>query len=308
MTSQNAIKVQHVSKNIGGNDLIKDLSFSIQRGEICGLLGPNGAGKTLTIRMMVGLISITEGDIFIEGHSVRTQRTNALRHIGAIVENPDLYSYMTGIQNLKHFARMYKQPITKERMMEVAELVELTDAIHNKVKTYSLGMRQRLGIAQALLHKPSVLILDEPTNGLDPAGIHQLRNYLYQLAKKENIAVIISSHLLSEIELMCDRVVIIQNGVFVGEHNIKAAKEANTQVEMEVEFEITEPVRAATLLTNIPIIRTTERTITVSTTKQHIPELVATLVQNGIGVFQVQIKTKSLEETFLSITGGTHPS
>lgn len=306
MTNQNAIEVQHVSKNIGGDELIKALSFSIQRGEICGLLGPNGAGKTLTIRMMVGLISITEGDIFIEGHSIRTQRTNALRHIGAIVENPDLYGYMTGMQNLKHFARMYEQPITKERMMEVAELVELTDAMHRKVKTYSLGMRQRLGIAQALLHKPSILILDEPTNGLDPAGIHQLRNYLYMLAKEENIAVIISSHLLSEIELMCDRVVIIQNGVFVGEHSIKEKKETDTQV--EVEFEITEPAKAATLLASIPIVKTTDSTITVTAAKQHIPKIVATLVQNEIGVFQVRIKTRSLEETFLSITGGTHSS
>jgi ABC-2 type transport system ATP-binding protein len=182
MSKQPVVELHHVSKTIDGEELITDLSFSIHRGEIYGLLGPNGSGKTLTIRMMVGLISMTSGDISIHGYSIRTDRIEALQHVGAIVENPDLYGYMTGMQNLKHFARMYDKPISKERIMEVIDLVELSDAIHRKVKTYSLGMRQRLGIAQALLHRPSVLILDEPTNGLDPAGIHQLRNYLYTLA------------------------------------------------------------------------------------------------------------------------------
>ncbi len=173
-----------------------------------GLLGPNGAGKTTMIRMMVGLIPPTAGEVYIGGHSLQSHRNQALRQVGVIVENPEMYKYMSGYKNLLHFARMIPG-ITKQRIHEVTELVGLTDRIHDKVKTYSLGMRQRLGVAQALLHRPSVLILDEPTNGLDPAGIRDLRDYLKRLAREHGTAVIVSSHMLSEMELMCDRVAII---------------------------------------------------------------------------------------------------
>jgi ABC-2 type transport system ATP-binding protein len=303
MSDQNAIELREVSKTINGEDVIQNLSFSVRRGEIYGLLGPNGAGKTLTIRMMVGLISITKGDIFVEGHSIKTARTKALQHIGAIVESPDLYGYMTGMQNLKHFARMYGGSVSLERITELVNLVELSDAIHRKVKTYSLGMHQRLGIAQALLHRPSVLILDEPTNGLDPNGIHQLRNYLRTLAKHENIAIIISSHLLAEIELLCDRVAIIQNGTLIDERSISNTEQENAMV--QVEFEVTEPDRAVSILEDFTIVRKTERTILIKATKQQIPDIVVLLVQNNIKIFQVNIRTKSLEDTFLSLTGGT---
>ncbi|WP_047151271.1 ABC transporter ATP-binding protein [Aneurinibacillus tyrosinisolvens] len=303
MTDKNVVELHNVSKTVDGEPIIRDLSFSIRRGEILGLLGPNGAGKTFTIRMMVGLITMTDGDIFIEGHSIRTDRTKALQHVGAIVENPDLYGYMTGMQNLKHFARMYDTSISRERIMEIVRLVELSDAIHRKVKTYSLGMRQRLGIAQALLHQPGVLILDEPTNGLDPVGIHQLRGYLYKLVKEEGIAIIVSSHLLAEVELMCDRVVIIQNGMFVGEHNIKERKDSVTAV--EVAFEVTEPDKAVLLLASFGTVQAVETTIMLKLPKQQVPAIVALLVESGIGIYQVNIRTESLEETFLTLTGGT---
>jgi ABC-2 type transport system ATP-binding protein len=177
------VSLQHVYKTIGKKEIIRDLSFEIFPGEVYGFLGPNGSGKTTTIRMMTGLISITSGSITIGGYNVATEREKALAHIGAIVENPELYTYMTGMQNLKHFANMARKEVTKERIEQVIRLVELEHAIHKKVKTYSLGMKQRLGIAQALLHEPDVLILDEPTNGLDPAGIRKLRDYLQYLAK-----------------------------------------------------------------------------------------------------------------------------
>ncbi|WP_420170301.1 ABC transporter ATP-binding protein, partial [Paenibacillus larvae] len=144
------------------------MSFSVHRGEVYGFLGPNGSGKTTTIRMMVGLISLTKGKIYIGGHSFRTDRSKALEHVGAFVVNPELYGYMSGWKNFLHFARMAARPVREERIREIIELVDLKDAIHNKVKKYSLGMCQRLGIAQALMHDPSILILDEPTNGLDP--------------------------------------------------------------------------------------------------------------------------------------------
>ena len=167
------VEIQNVSKVIKGKTIIDSLSFEVNRGEVFGFLGPNGAGKTTTIRMIVGLIGMTSGDIKISGYSVKNDFEKAVRHVGAIVENPEMYKFLSGYENLVHFARMSKG-IKKEKIDEAVQLVGLTDRIHDKVKTYSLGMRQRLGLAQSLLHDPKVLILDEPTNGLDPAGIREI--------------------------------------------------------------------------------------------------------------------------------------
>lgn len=202
-------QLQNVTKVIKGKKIIDSLSFEVNEGEVFGFLGPNGAGKTTTIRMIVGLMKITEGDVLISGKSIQKDFAEAINEVGAIVENPELYKFLSGYQNLKHFARMHKG-ITEERIKEVVELVGLTSRINDKVKTYSLGMRQRLGIAQCLLHKPKLLILDEPTNGLDPAGIREIRAYIRKLAAEEGMAVIVSSHLLSEMEMMCDRIAILR--------------------------------------------------------------------------------------------------
>lgn len=170
MNQTPVVQFQHATKRIGKRNIVNDLSFDIQAGEVFGFLGPNGAGKTTTIRMMVGLTKISQGDILIKGQSITKDFNKAIRNIGAIIENPDLYKYLTGYQNLKHYGRMVSG-VTKARINEIIEIVGLKDRIYDKVKTYSLGMRQRLGIAQAILNSPSLLILDEPTNGLDPAGI-----------------------------------------------------------------------------------------------------------------------------------------
>lgn len=305
MTDQPMVHVSRLSKTIDGEEIIRDLSFSIRRGEICGLLGPNGAGKTLTIRMIVGLTPPTSGDILIGGASITTERAKALEQIGVIVETPDMYGYMTGMQNLKHFARMYTPAISMGRIQEVVRLVELTDAIDRKVKTYSLGMRQRLGIAQALLHRPGVLILDEPTNGLDPSGIHQLRTYLHTLARTDNIAIIVSSHLLSEVELMCDRAIIIQNGTLIAEHAIKSSGPVRTEETVSVMLEVAEPERALDILSSLHPVLQADRTLALTVDKVRIPGLVEQLVQHRIGVYQVMIRSASLEEMFLSVTGGT---
>jgi len=209
-----AVEIQNVSKVIKGKTIIDSLSFEVKNGEVFGFLGPNGAGKTTTIRMIVGLMEMTSGDIKISGYSVKKNFEKAVGQVGAIVENPEMYKFLSGYQNLLHYARMSKG-ITKEKIAETVKLVGLTDRIHDKVKTYSLGMRQRLGIAQALLHNPKVLILDEPTNGLDPAGIREIRDYVRMLAQEKDMAVIVSSHLLSEMEMMCDRIGIIQKGKLV---------------------------------------------------------------------------------------------
>ncbi|SDE90897.1 ABC-2 type transport system ATP-binding protein [Fontibacillus panacisegetis] len=211
MLQEPVLQLRDVSKTIDNRKIIDQMNLDIFPGEVFGLLGPNGAGKTSTIRLIVGLTSLQQGDIVIHGHSIRTDFSRAISQVGAIIEQPDLYTYLTGYQNLLHFARMHEN-IAHDRIMEMADIVGLTNRIHDTVRSYSLGMRQRLGLAQALLHSPSLLILDEPTNGLDPAGIRETRDYLRKLAHADNTAVLISSHLLSEIELMCDRVGIVQQG------------------------------------------------------------------------------------------------
>ena len=206
-----ALVIRHLNKTIGKRHILKDINLECYPGEVFGFLGPNGAGKTTTIRLVCGLIAEDSGEIEICGENLRKNFEKAMANVGAIVENPEHYKHMTGWQNLKLYQNM-RPGITEERMKEVVQLVGLENRIHEQVRRYSLGMRQRLGVAQALLHKPKLLILDEPTNGLDPAGIRQLRDILKEVAHTEGAAVLVSSHLMSEMELMCDRVGLIVNG------------------------------------------------------------------------------------------------
>ena len=176
-------------------------------------------GKTTTIKLILGLQGITSGKVTINGFDIEKQFTKAISRVGAIIENPDLYMYLTGYENLKLVANMYPK-ISKERIMEVVKQVKLENRIYDKVSKYSLGMRQRLGVAQAILHKPNLLILDEPTNGLDPEGIKEMRELLRELAQKENMAIFISSHNLAELETLCNKVCIIQNGKVIENSSI----------------------------------------------------------------------------------------
>ena len=250
--------------------------------------------------MMVGLMRITEGDVFIEGHSIKTDFEQAIRHIGAIVENPEMYKYLTGYQNLLHYARMVPG-VSKERIQEVVRLVGLENRIQEKVKRYSLGMRQRLGVAQALLHKPSLLILDEPTNGLDPAGIRELRDYLRKLARDENISVIVSSHLLAEMELMCDRIGIIQNGHLV---DVKAMKDFVVLGEASrYHIDVDSPEKALQALTLAKNVAAVEGGVEVSAEREEVADLVAALVRDNVRVYGIRPLTKSLEDKFLEMTG-----
>lgn len=303
---EHALEIRNATKKIGKKTIIDDVSFNVNKGEVFGLLGPNGAGKTTIIRMIVGLINVTSGDIFVNGLHIKKQFTEAMHHIGAIVENPELYKFLTGYQNLVHFARMLPD-VTADRIDEVIELVKLEDRIDDEVRTYSLGMRQRLGVAQALLHKPSVLILDEPTNGLDPAGIRELRSYLHHLAQTEGTTVIVSSHLLSEMELMCDRVAIIQNGRLL---DVKAVKQmAENKESRRVQFEVDDCARTYDLLEQLDAklgIKKLENGFETDLSKEDIAKLNEKLVQNGIKVFEIKSLEKTLEERFLEMTGGTH--
>jgi ABC-2 type transport system ATP-binding protein len=295
------VQLHNVTKKIGSKTIIDRLSFEVPKGEVFGFLGPNGAGKTTTIRMMVGLMKITEGEILIDGLSISKNFESAIAKVGAIVENPEMYKYLTGYQNLVHFARM-SAGVTKERIQEVIKLVAMENRIHDKVKTYSLGMRQRLGVAQALLARPSLLILDEPTNGLDPAGIRELRDYLRKLTQEEGISVVVSSHLLSEMELMCDRVAIIQNGKLI---DVRLIKEyINEGDKSKVVFEVNDKELAIRVLASTPFTATTvQEGIEFSIERDQIAELNAILVYGGVKVYSIKTITQTLEDKFLEMTG-----
>ena len=306
MNNEPIISLSNVTKRIGRTTIIDNLTFDVPQGEIFGFLGPNGAGKTTTIRMIVGLMSITNGQILIKGKNIKTEFEQAIRHVGAIVESPEMYKYLSGYHNLVHYARMVPG-VTKERIDEVVSLVKLENRIHDKVKKYSLGMRQRLGVAQALLHRPSLLILDEPTNGLDPAGIRELRNYLRHLTRTEGITVIVSSHLLSEMELMCDRVAILQRGKLVNVMPIQDFTEENGQAGTYL-IQAQPPEQALAAIRHMDGIQDVklaqEGIIEVTTERERIPDILAVLMLNHIRIYGVQMVSRSLEDRFLEITGG----
>jgi ABC-2 type transport system ATP-binding protein len=297
------VTLQNVTKRIGGKTIIDKLSFQVPQGEVFGFLGPNGAGKTTTIRMMVGLMSLSEGDILIGGHSILTDFEKAIKQVGAIVENPEMYKFLSGWNNLVHYARMVPG-ITHHRIAEVVKLMGLENRIHDKVKTYSLGMRQRLGVAQAVLHKPRLLILDEPTNGLDPAGIRELRDYLRQLSRDEGVSVIVSSHLLSEMELMCDRVAIIQNGRLVDVRTTKELVQAGGR--STVVFEVSDTKLAHQVLAQNDGAYPAElqqEGIVLQLDREEIADVTALLVHAGVKIFGIHPVTTSLEDKFLEMTG-----
>lgn len=303
-----ALKLEHVSKTIGRRQILHDISFETYAGEVFGFLGPNGAGKTTTIKMIVGLLRVDEGAITVNGTSLRKNFERAMQNVGGIVENPEMYKHLTGMQNLRQYARM-RGNIPQKRLEEVVGLVGLSNRINEKVSRYSLGMRQRLGVAQSILHKPKVLILDEPTNGLDPAGIKELRDILKNLAHEEGISVMVSSHLMSEMELMCDRVGIIVQGKLIDvqtvEELISAAKGGKT----EFVFTVNELDRAAEILSTFgrETKRLDERRIEITLENDETDELVSEintrLVSSGIKLYgAAPAEKKKLEDVFIALT------
>lgn len=290
------VELKDLNKSIKGKHIINNVNLSLYPGQITGFLGPNGAGKTTTIRMMTGLMKPSSGDVVIDGKSITKNYEQAISNVGVIVENPEMYKFMTGYKNLVHFANMHPN-ITKERILEVVKQVGLEKRINEKVATYSLGMRQRLGLAQALLHRPKFLILDEPTNGLDPAGIRDLRQHLRQIAEQEQVSVLVSSHLLSEIELMCDRIAIIQNGVLTDIREMNQTETSYYLFELEGE--------ADTILQSLNITFTKDGNVyKVETERTAIPEIIKNLVAANITIFGVVKFHETLEDQFLAMTGG----
>jgi ABC-2 type transport system ATP-binding protein len=298
------LSVRNVKKSIKNRLIIKGISFDVRAGEIFGFLGPNGSGKTTTIRMLVNLIRPSEGTITLCGYDVQKEHNQALTHVGCIVENPELYSYLTGWENLEHFARMLPG-ITAQRIQEVVDTVGLGARIHDKVKTYSLGMRQRLGIAQALLGDPKLLILDEPTNGLDPQGIKEMRDFIRRLAEG-GLSLFVSSHLLSEIQQLCDRVAIISQGevVYVGEVHSLISEAGNTVV-----WRTDSAQRAKELFQSVQEVEILNKGLDdaeVHTRMEEgmVPEMNRRLCDAGIRVYSIEVKTPTLEDLFLRMTEG----
>lgn len=294
------LECKNLSKKYGKKTAVDNVSFKLEQGEILGFIGPNGAGKTTTIKLILGLQKITSGAVYINGFDIEKNFENAIKRVGAIIENPDLYMYLTGYENLKQTAKFYEN-IDEKRIREVVKLVGLENRITDKVSKYSLGMRQRLGIAQAILPKPNLLILDEPTNGLDPEGIIHVRNLLKELAKSENMAIFVSSHALSELENLCTKICIVKNGRLISSENISSMKEENT-LKYILEIDDTNKLKTLNLKENIEIIDQNKFKIQIS--KEEVPKLLQSLLMAKISVYLVSKEEKSLEELFLEKTGG----
>lgn len=295
------LELKNVSKSFGKRKVIDNISLEVKEGEIFGFLGPNGSGKTTTIKMILRLIDLDCGKIIVNGYDNKKQFEKAMECIGAIVENPDLYKYMTGTDNLKLHARI--RNINKKRIDEVLELVGLKDRANDKVKRYSLGMKQRLGLALTLLHKPKVLILDEPTNGLDPAGIKKLRDILKEISHKEGVAVFVSSHILSEMQLMCDRVAVIDNGKIVKTEKI--TNEEETTIET-VEIKVKDIDKAIQILNEKLGIKykIENKSIEITIQTDYVPTVVKELTLSDVEVKAVIPKEHTLEDIFFDATKG----
>ncbi|OEH84899.1 ABC transporter ATP-binding protein [Desulfuribacillus stibiiarsenatis] len=297
--TKNVLEIINLQKKIKDHEIVKGITLSVKESEVFGFLGHNGAGKTTTIRMIMGLIKPTAGTVKICGYDIRDNFTKAMEHVGCIIESPDMYKYMSGTDNLKHFANMYGN-ITQSRIDEVVELVGLTKRIGDKVEEYSTGMCQRLGLAQAILSKPKLLILDEPTNGLDPSGIREFRELIIHLAREEKMGVFVSSHILSEIQLMCQRVAVIQMGEV-----LTVAEVSELIQEGKTIWELDQPKKAQVLLESkfgISSQITEDAKLSASISPQQLMEINQMFVQNAIQIAYVSKESESLEEIFLHLT------
>ena len=301
LNMQDAIlKCENLHKSFRKKEILKNVSLELCSGDILGFIGPNGAGKTTTIKLILGLQKIGSGKVIINGHDIQKDFEKAIAKVGAIIENPDLYMYMSGYDNLKLISNLYPN-VDEKRISEVIKLVGLENRINDKVSKYSLGMRQRLGIAQAILHKPNLLILDEPTNGLDPEGIKDLRELLVKLAKKEGMAILISSHNLAELESFCNKVSIIKNGVIVETSDLETVKKEASEGNYIIEVDDSRKARMTIGDMSDAI---DNNHIQVHSDKENIPFIIKKLVLQDIKIYSIKEDVISLEDAFFKKTGG----
>lgn len=289
------LECNHLWKKIGHHVIINDVSLTLSQGDILGFIGPNGAGKTTIIKLLLGLQFFNGGEVKIGGYDLKKNFVSAISNVGAIIENPDLYMYLSGYDNLKIAAQLYQ--VSPKRILEVAKIVGLEERLKDKVKKYSLGMRQRLGIAQALLHKPKLLILDEPMNGLDPEGIKDLKELLVKLSQEEKMAILISSHLLNELENICNRICMLSNGRIIEDAPIEEIKKITNQINYVLEVSRTDLTE---MLYHYEIIDTSH--IKINTTKDGITNIIKTLLLNDVAIYEMKKEVISLEDAFLKTT------
>ncbi len=292
------LECDNVSKKINKQMIVEKISFSVKEGEILGFIGPNGSGKTTTIKLILNLYKMDSGYIKINNYDLKKNFKKAISSVGAIIENPDMYMYLSGYENLILISKLYNIP--KKRVEEVIELVGLKSRIHDKVSKYSLGMRQRLGIAQAIIHNPNLLILDEPTNGLDPSGIHDLKKIIKKLAKS-GMAIIVSSHILSELESFCTKVCFINNGKIIKKFKIDDLKNFSSAKNYIIELD-TQKANLILADYSYQILDREHLKINIST-----PELnnfIYKLVINDIQIKEIKKETLSLEDIFIQTVGG----
>ena len=296
------LEVLGLKKRIGLKTIVEDISFDMHEGEIIGLLGPNGSGKTTIMRMLVGLTKTTKGEVYCFEKPLGLGKVKMLKEVGAMIETPEFYNYMSGWSNLKQMARVCGKKVSRARMKELVEFVGLSKVIRKKVKTYSLGMRQRLGLAQALLNDPKILILDEPVNGLDPQGVQDFRNKLKEIAAT-GVSILISSHLLDEIEKVSDRVIVIEKGRIIADDkldNLVADETIKTLIS-------TYDVEKAEVLVRELGIRyelTKDGFIFENISREDKARVITYLVTNNVELDSIRELTTSLEDRFLQITGG----
>ena len=304
MADENIIEIKNLSKSFKKLKAVDNLSLTVFKGDVFGFLGPNGAGKSTTIRMLLSLIEPSNGEIRIFGKSLKEKRIEILKKIGAIVEKPDFYSYLSAYKNLEILGRLSETDVSNKRIMELLELVGLDKRYKSKVKTFSHGMKQRLGIAQALLHNPDLIILDEPTTGLDPQGMKEIRDLIINLSKEEHKTIFLSSHILYEVELVANRMIIINKGSAKIEGNVEDLLNASV---LDVTFDVDNPEQVKSLLQNNKWIdklsSSAGNKMIFSLNEEEIAPLNKYLVENNIMVSAV-IPKRSLEEYFLQITDG----
>ncbi len=296
---QPVLVLENVRKVIQSKEIVKGISLDVRPSEVFGFLGPNGAGKTTTIRMIVNLIKPTSGSVKICGFDSHKQFEQAMRHVGCIIESPDMYRYMSGMANLEHFANMNRD-ITRKRIDEVVELVGLTGRIHDKVEEYSTGMCQRLGLAQAIMNKPRLLILDEPTNGLDPSGIREFRDLVRFLAEQEQMGIFVSSHILSEIQLMCDRVAFIRGGKLLQTGAVKDFIEKEKTV-----WHVSDVAVAADVLKNrwgLEVELDGQHRLSAVLDDDQVADINQELIRQGAEIYYVYKESRTLEDIFLELT------
>lgn len=297
------LQTKGLTKSYRGKAVVDQLNISVGVGDVYGFLGPNGAGKTTTIRMILGLIKPSEGEVFVDGISVQKEVSKALKHISGIVETPKFYDALTAHENLMILKNFHPE-IPKSRIDEVLSLVDLTNARNQKFKTFSLGMKQRLGLAATLLNKPKIIILDEPTNGLDPKGVVEIREIIMKLVDTEKITVFISSHILHEVELMCNKVAIISKGKLIAEGTTQELLRGKNQSTFVVD-DVTKAVLLLSKETGL-VCSHSEKDIVIDEDVLEACEVNALLVNQGIKVSGISRTSKSLEQYFIeTVEGGT---